>query len=248
MPTHAFLGITDPVSALTHLAGAGVALAATTHLVGRASARPVAAASLAVFAAACVFLFATSGIYHVFDHGTATRELFRRLDHAAIFVLIAATFTPVHAIVFRGVWRWGVLTGIWVVALAGLTLKALYFDALPESIGMSIYLGLGWLGGVSALVLWRHFGFGLVRPALLGGLAYTIGGLIGFAGRPAPLPGLVGAHELFHLASLAGLYWWWQFMAAIAACGPLRNPLGPAAAGRRADSAFAPADEPGGTA
>lgn len=225
MPTQALLGVADPVSAITHLAGAAVAMAATGRLVARGNGSRAARAGLAVFAACCILLFGISGVYHLFDQSSPIRAVFQRLDHAAIFILIAGTFTPVHLIVFRGVWRWGVLAAIWSAAVLGIALKMIFFDALPESIGMAVYLGLGWLGAISACIMWRHFGFALVRPAFLGGIAYTIGGLIGAAGQPEPIPGVVGSHELFHMVGLVGLYCWWRFMGEVATCPPIRDPL-----------------------
>lgn len=216
MPTEPFLGIADPVSTLTHGVGAVFALAMAGRLIERGRGRPGARAALAVFAGSCVLLLATSGIYHVFGHGTAVGAVFQRLDHAAIFVLIAGTFTPVHAILFRGPWRWGVLLAVWGVAATAIPLKTVYFDAVPESIGLAIYLGMGWLGAGTAWILCRHLGFDCIRPALAGGLAYTVGALVGVAGTPNPVPGIVGAHEVFHCASLAGIWFFWRFMGEVA--------------------------------
>ncbi|MFW5969112.1 MAG: PAQR family membrane homeostasis protein TrhA, partial [Halofilum sp. (in: g-proteobacteria)] len=224
-------GIADPFSVLTHGLGAAVALAMARRLIARGRGRG-ARTALAVFAGSCILVLATSATYHVFGHGTAVGAVFQRLDHAAIFVLIAGTFTPVHAILFRGPWRWAVLAAVWSAVLIAIPLKTVFFDALPESIGLSIYLAMGWLGAGTVWILWRHRGFGLIRPALAGGLAYTIGALVGVAGTPDPLPGVIGSHELFHCASLAGVWCFWRFMGAVArtpAIGrPLARPRGPA--------------------
>lgn len=225
MPTEPLIGIADPVSTLTHGLGAVAALWMTRRLIMRGRGRPGAQAALAVFAASCILLLATSGIYHVFGHGTAMGAIFQRLDHAAIFVLIAGTFTPVHAILFRGTWRWGVLLAVWTVTVLAIPLKTVYFDAVPESLGLSIYLGMGWLGAGTAWILWRHLGFDFIRPALAGGLAYTFGALVGIAGTPNPIPGIVGAHELFHVASLAGVWLFWRFMGEVARMPAIHHPM-----------------------
>lgn len=231
MPTEPLPGIADPFSMLTHGLGAVVALAMAGRLVVRGRGRPGARTALAIFAGSAVLLLATSSIYHVFGHGTAVGTIFQRLDHAAIFVLIAGTFTPVHATLFRGPWRWAVLLAVWTAALIAIPLKTVFFDTLPESIGLSIYLGMGWLGAGTAWILWRHFGFGLIRPALAGGLAFTLGALVGIAGRPNPVPGIVGAHELFHCASLAGVWFFWRFMGAIARTPTIGRPFAIPSAG-----------------
>lgn len=223
MPTEPFLGIADPFSMLTHGLGAAFALAMAGRLIARGRGRGERVA-LAVFVGSCILVLTTSAIYHVFGHATAIGAIFQRLDHAAIFVLIAGTFTPVHAILFRGPWRWAVLVGVWSAVVIAIPLKTIWFDVLPESIGLSIYLGMGWLGAGSVWILWRHLGFIFIRPAIAGGLAYTIGALVGITGTPNPVPGIIGSHELFHCASLAGVWLFWRFMTGVARAPVIDHP------------------------
>jgi channel protein (hemolysin III family) len=207
----------DPLSALTHLAGAVVFARLGVSLVRQGRGDIHRTMSLIVFAFSCVLLLSISGTYHLWspDDG-AIRDVLRRLDHAAIFVLIAGSFTPVHAILFRGKWRWGMLTGIWTVAVAGITLKTIYFTAIPEGFGLALYLGFGWLGLATWIALVRCFGFRFARPVLWGALAYTFGALTDFLRWPVLVPGIVGPHELFHLAVLAGLSFHWKFICSFA--------------------------------
>ena len=216
MTTEPLLGLADPVSSVTHMAGAIVALLAAGPLIARGRGRIEDVIALAVFAGSAVLLLAVSGVYHTLADGTHARDVLQRLDHAAIFVLIAGTFTPVHTIVFRGLARWGVLAAIWTIAIAAIALKTAFFTVIPEAVGLSFYLGLGWLGAGTGYALWRRFGTAFVRPALFGAFAYTIGALVGFSDWPNPVPGLIGSHELFHFASLAGVYWHWRFIHALA--------------------------------
>jgi channel protein (hemolysin III family) len=216
MPIHPSLGFAEPVSAWSHLAGALVALAAARPLIRRADGRRGHALALAVFAASAVVLLTVSGVYHTVPSNTAAHAVLRRLDHAAIFVLIAGTFTPVHTIVFRGAARWAVLLAIWGLAVTGLVVKTVFFAAIPESLGLGIFLLFGWLGVASGYALWQRFGFAFIRPALWGAFAYTIGALIGFAGEPTLVPGYIGSHELFHGAALIGLYGHWRFIQSVA--------------------------------
>lgn len=209
-------GISDPLSALTHLAGAAVFARLGVSLIRQGRGEPLRTMSLGVFVLAGVLLLSVSGTYHLSAPNSEVRDVLRRLDHAAIFVLIAGSFTPIHAILFRGPWRWGMLAGIWALALAGLTVKTLYFASIPEVFGLAMYLGLGWLGLVSWIALVRRFGFRFARPVLWGALAYTLGALTDFLRWPVPIPGLVGAHELFHLAVLAGLAFHWMFIRSFA--------------------------------
>jgi channel protein (hemolysin III family) len=210
-------GFGDPLSALTHLAGAFVFARLGVSLVQQGRGELQRTMSLVVFAFACVLLLLISGTYHLWPPDGAFREVLRRLDHAAIFVLIAGSFTPVHAILFRGAWRWGMLAGIWATAIAGLTFKTVYFTAIPEWFGLALYLGFGWLGVVSWIALVRRFGFRFARPVLWGAMAYTFGALTDFLRWPTLAPGILGPHELFHLAVLAGLSFHWMFIRSFAA-------------------------------
>ena len=140
----------------------------------------------------------------------------QRVDHAAIFILIAATFTPMHAILFRGPGRWGVLAGVWTIALAGLAFKSMYFHSMPEWVSLCLYLAFGWLGLVSGVAVGQRLGPAFVRPLLFGAVAYTAGALADFTHWPAPISPVIGSHELFHVAVLAGIGFHWKFVRAFA--------------------------------
>ena len=205
-------GLYDPVSALSHLVGAGVSAALTPFLLRRAEGYPRRQAFLAVFAVATMLLLSLSGVYHLLDVGD-WRAFFRRLDHGAIFVLIAGTFTPVHGILFRGARRWVPLLLIWSAAAVGLTLEVSAFSDFPEWVELTAYLGMGWGGVFTGLALYRRYGYAFIRPLLWGGVAYTVGGVLEFLRWPALIPGIVGPHEVFHFGVLAGvgLHWWFVF-------------------------------------
>lgn len=214
----------DPVSSVTHLAGAVVFAVLSVRLLRRGRGGNARMASLSVFAFACVLLLGVSGTYHLLPAGSASREVLQRLDHAAIFVLIAASFTPPHMILFRGAMRWAMLAGIWSAAIAGLVLKTVYFHTVPEWLSLAMYLGLGWMGVISAAALARRYGWRALRPVLWGALAYTAGALFEFLRWPVLLPGLVGPHEIFHIAVLAGISWHWLFILRIAEARGLPEP------------------------
>jgi channel protein (hemolysin III family) len=211
-PLRSIPGFSDPVSSLTHLGGAAVFAWLGFSLVRRGRGDLRRTASLGVFAFSCVLLLSISGTYHLLAPGGEARDVLLRLDHAAIFVLIAGSFTPIHAILFRGAWRWGMLAGIWTVAIAALTLKTIYFDSVPQWLGLAMYLAFGWLGVLSWVALARRFGIRYVMPVLLGALAYTLGALADFLQWPTLVPGVVGPHELFHVAVLAGISFHWMFI------------------------------------
>lgn len=212
-------GFSEPVSSLTHLAGAVAFAVLGAFLVarGRGDARRVF--SLVVFAFSCVLLLSLSGVYHLLSHDTAARSVLMRLDHAAIFVLIAGSFTPVHAILLRDRWQRYLLAGIWAAAMVGLTLKTVFFDSLPPWLGLAMYLGLGWLGTISTVAIALRRGLRFILPLVWGALAYTIGAIADHFHWPVLIPDVVGPHEVFHLAVLAGIGLHWTFIHRIARGG-----------------------------
>jgi len=209
-------GFSDPFSSLSHLGGAAVFAVLGASLIARGRGDPWRLLSLAAFVFSCVLLLSLSGVYHLLTPGTPARGVLLRLDHAAIFVLIAGSFTPVHAILLRERWQHYLLAGIWSAAITGLVLKTVYFDAMPPWLGLMMYLGLGWMGAVSAAAIARRFGVRFVLPLVWGALAYTIGALADFLNWPVLIANVVGPHELFHLAVLAGISFHWAFIRGIA--------------------------------
>ena len=209
-------GFSDPVSSLSHLAGALVFGILGFPLIARGAGDARRVSALAVFVFSCVLLLSLSGVYHLLQHETVARSVLMRLDHAAIFVLIAGSFTPVHVILLSDRWHRYLLPLVWAAAIAGLTLKSVLFDAMPEWLGLTMYLGLGWLGVISTVVLARRFGLRFVLPLVWGGLAYTVGAAADHFHWPVLIPNVFGPHELFHLAVLAGISFHWAFIRGIA--------------------------------
>ncbi len=205
--------VNDPVSGLLHLAGAAVCTVAGFALVR--GTRGWARVSLAIFAFAAVLLLTCSGLFHVWHRGPG-REVLRRVDHAAIFVLIAGTFTPIHAILFRGPSRWVMLWLIWGMALVGALLKLVFINAIDPWVGIITYVVMGWMGLFAFVKLSLKFGVMHIIPLLLGGVAYTVGAVIEGANWPMIWPRLIRPHELFHIAVLLGLWGHWVFIARIA--------------------------------
>lgn len=216
-------GFSEPVSSLTHLLGASVFAVLTFFLIRRGRGNWVRMAFLGVYAFTCVLVLSLSGVYHLLALGGAGRAVLKRLDHGAIFALIAGTFTPVHGILFRGWARWAPLLLIWSAAVTGITLKMVFLGGFPEWLSLSLYLGLGWVGVVSGVVLWHRFGSAFVQPLVWGAVAYTVGAVLDFLRWPVLLPGVVGPHELFHGAVLTGVGFHWRFVSQFA---PGRKHLG----------------------
>jgi channel protein (hemolysin III family) len=209
-------GFYEPFSAISHLFGVVLFLYLGFLVLRRGRGDRARLAYLGVYVFSCVLLLAMSGVYHMMERGGTAHRVMGRLDHGAIFVLIAGTFTPAHGLLFRGWLRWGPLLIIWAAAITGITLKTIFFDDLPEALGLGLYLTMGWFGAVSGYFLWQRYGVGLIKPLFWGGVAYSIGGILDFGGWTIVIPGVVHPHELFHLAVLVGAFCHWYFVWKIA--------------------------------
>jgi channel protein (hemolysin III family) len=207
-----FSGFYDPFSALSHLLGAAVFVVLGCLLLRRARGDAARLMFLGIYVCSCVLLLLMSGMYHMTKPGSALHEVMLRMDHGAIFVLIAGTFTPTHGLLFRGWLRWGPLALVWCAAAAGVALKAALFDQFAEWLSLSFYGALGWLGAAAGLILWRRYGFAFIRPLLLGGVAYSVGAVADFMRSPVLIAGVVQSHEVFHVAVLLGALLHWRFI------------------------------------
>lgn len=217
LPLEPLSGFADPVSSLSHLAATLTFAYMTIALVRAGRGHRGRTAALLIYAGSVVLLFSMSGVFHLLARGTTARLVLQRIDHASIFVLIAGTFTAVHAILFRGWMRWGVITLFWVATATAIPLKTVFFEEMPEWLGLTFYLGLPWLGLISGAVLWRRRGLRYVAPLAWGGVAYTTGAVLEFARWPNPWPGWLHAHELFHFCVILGAALHWRFCTRIAA-------------------------------
>ncbi len=209
-------GFSEPFSSLSHLLGALVFTGFSILLLRRGRGNWARILSLAIFSFGTVLLLSISGTYHALDPTGGARKVLQRLDHAAIFVLIACSFTPGLVILFRGVARWGILLWVWTFAAIAITLKMIYFANISPSLGLAVYLSMGAIGILPCAWIWRRFGFELMQPIFWGGLAYAVGGILDSLHWPLLVPGVVQWHEVFHVAVLIGLGFHWAFAYTIA--------------------------------
>ncbi|MCP4407245.1 MAG: DNA-binding protein [Gammaproteobacteria bacterium] len=205
-------GFSEPFSSISHLLAAFSAFVGGFYLYKRGSGNLTRLFSLFVFSLALVFLFSMSGVYHLLEPGNTPRAVFQRMDHAAIWVLIAGTFTPIHTLLFRGIWRWGFLLAIWIIAITGLVLEVVFFNSVPEWLSLSFYLSLGWAGILSGWKYSRDYGFHGARIMVLGGLSYSVGAILEYSRWPTLVPGVIGPHEIFHVFIMIGASWFWYFV------------------------------------
>ena len=153
--------------------------------------------SAAVFAAALATMFGVSALYHRVTWRPGTRRWMRRLDHAAIYLLIAGTYTPFGLLALSGALRWTLLAIVWGGASIAILLKLLWVDS-PKWLAAAIGIALGWIGVVALPQIWAHAGAPGVTLLAIGGILYTAGAVIYTMQRPDPVPAVFGYHELFH--------------------------------------------------
>ena len=157
----------------------------------------------AIFAASLVLLYSTSAAYHRITWKPRLRSVMKRLDHSMIFVLIAGTYTPFCLVVLDTAWGISMLSVAWGLAGAGVAMKLVWPNA-PRWLSVLLYLAVGWLALVATTELLAWFTLAPLALLLLGGLMYTLGGIVYAAGRPNPFPRVFGYHEVFHALVIAG--------------------------------------------
>jgi hemolysin III len=186
-------------NSLSHGLGLIAALVATPFLVLHAARQGDAAfmVGASVFAATMVLLYLASTLYHALPVGRAKR-VFRVIEHSAIFLLIAGTYTPFMLGVLGGAWGWSMLGLVWGIAVAGVLLKALNRLTHPI-LTTSLYLLMGWLIVIAAEPLSERVPAAGLLWLIAGGLAYTVGVIFFALGAR-----LRYGHFIWHLFVMAG--------------------------------------------
>jgi hemolysin III len=154
-----------------------------------------------VFSACLAGCFGASALYHRPTWTPVVRSWLARLDHAGVYLLIAGTYTPFGLLVMSRGWAIPVLTIVYTGAGAAILIK-LFWVKSPKVLSAVIGLSLGWVGMVAITQLAKVGATGLTL-VLVGGLFYTVGGIVYALKRPDPKPAVLGYHELFHLCTVA---------------------------------------------
>jgi len=195
----------EPVSGLTHLVFAVVAVIGATVLITLAAVyrKWWHLGAFIVYGLSLVLLYLASSLYHLLPVSDRAQRVLRQLDHVAIFLLIAGTYTPLCLVPLRGPWGWSLFAAVWTLALAGM-FQAIFAVDAPRWLVASLYLGLGWLVVVAIWPLVTLVSLEGVFWFFLGGGFYTIGAVIYALKRPDPVPGVFGFHEIFHIFVMLG--------------------------------------------
>ena len=188
----------EPFNSLSHFSGAAAALPAVGFLLASGGGALAKYLSFSIYGASLIFMFAASGMYHASDAPPKTIERLRKVDHSAIYLLIAGTYTPFCVIAFSGFWRWGLLAVIWTLALAGIIVKV-FIIGMPRWVTAGIYLAMGWLSVFAAREFLAALSPRTLAWLLAGGILYSAGAVIYATKKGDFFPGKFGFHEVWHL-------------------------------------------------
>jgi hemolysin III len=185
-------------NSVTHGVGLLLSVAALAFLVvaTAATSDPWRVTAASVYGATLVLLYATSTVYHALP-GHRVKAVFQRLDHAAIYLLIAGTYTPFVLVPLRGGWGWSLFAVVWGLAVLGIVLKSVFGIRLAV-LSTVVYLAMGWLIVVAVGPLAARVPAVGLRWLVAGGVFYTLG-VIFFAWERARY-----SHAIWHLFVLAG--------------------------------------------
>lgn len=156
----------------------------------------------AVYVLTAAMLFGISATYHRGSWGPRWHSALKRLDHASIFLIIAGTFTPFAVLLLKDRAQLTLLLIVWSGALAGVVFQTVWPFA-PRWLSVPIYIALGWVAVFYLPAFYRASGAGVIALLGLGGLCYSVGGVIYAIQRPNPSPQWFGFHEVFHACTLA---------------------------------------------
>jgi hemolysin III len=137
--------------------------------------------------------------------------IYDRLDHLGIHLLIAGSYTPIAWNLLRGRWRLGTLFAVWSATIVASALLLANIQ-LPRPVETCKYLILGWGALICYFQLTRTLSHRAMWALLLGGVLYSVGAVLNLAHWPAPWPGVVGSHEVFHLWVMGGTLAHFWFM------------------------------------
>ncbi len=196
----------EPVNSLTHFAGILLSIAGLVALLVLSAGEPWRTVSFAVYGGALVLLYTASTLLHALRVGAEGQRRLRLLDHAAIFVLIAGSYTPIALVTLQqrsAVWGWGLFGAAWGIALLGIVFKLFWLEA-PRWLSTALYLLMGWLALVAIVPIVQTLPSGGVLWLVAGGLFYSVGAVVYGLKKPDWFPGVLGYHELWHLFVLAG--------------------------------------------
>ena len=193
----------EPFNGLSHLIGAIAGFFGMLAMLILARGAPLKIVSVLVYSLGLMAMFSASGIYHSAIVKPAVLLVLRKIDHSAIFLLIAGTYTPFCLLAFTGFWHWGLLALIWLIAVIGIVVKVVYIQS-PRWLHTAIYVVMGWICVMAAPQMPSVLPTAAMVWLFVGGVIYTLGAVVYATKILDFVPGKFGFHEVWHIFVLLG--------------------------------------------
>jgi hemolysin III len=195
----------EPLSGALHLLGMLLSILALVLLLLAGLDSVWKIVSFSIYGATLILLYNFSTIYHwVPKESGGKQQLFRKLDHLSIYLLIAGTYTPFCLVTMRGPWGWSLFGVIWGLALAGILIQAVYIN-VDRRFTTLIYIGMGWMVLIAVKPLLETLNINGIWLLVAGGVVYSLGGVV-YALKKPNLFKYFGFHELWHTLVLLGSF------------------------------------------
>lgn len=193
-------------NSISHLIGAILSISALAVLVSLAAmaGKPAHVVGFVIYGVSLFLSFLFSCLLHFFLLFKKYLRVFGILDHNAIYILIAGTYTPFCLTVLSGAKGWVLFGIIWSLAVFFITLKSIFFSKIPVWMSNASFLLMGWIIVFLVGPISEQLGPNAMALLIAGGLFYTVGALIFAFGKPNPFPPYFGNHEIWHICVLAG--------------------------------------------
>ena len=204
----------EPLSSLTHFIGFLLSIAGLVLLVVYASLYGEIAqvVGFSIFGSGLILLYLSSAIYHLISREHSAKGIFRVIDYSMIYVLIAATYTPIMLSIPERGWGWSIFGILWGFAFIGIVLEIKRKGNI-KWLPPVLFLTMGWLSVIVLPVLMEYLPSGGIWWLALGGVFYTAGVIFFILEKKFPRNGWFGMHEIFHLFVMAGSlsHFWFMF-------------------------------------
>ena len=193
-------------NSMSHLIGAILSVSALIVLVTLSAInhKTVHVISFSIYGISLFLSLLFSCLLHFFLLFGKYLRVFGILDHNAIYLLIAGTYTPFCLIIFSGATGWVLFGVIWSLAVFFITIKSIFFERISVLMSNISYLLMGWIVVFLIGPAYNQLGMEAISLLLAGGLFYTVGAFIFAIGKPNPFPPHFGSHEIWHVCVLAG--------------------------------------------
>lgn len=198
--------IREPFNGLSHLFGAILSLLGLTAMLVKVTINGdsfLTIIAIIIFGVSMILLYSSSATYHMVIAKDSIIQFLRRLDHSMIYLLITGTYAPFCLITLKGTTGYILFIIISIIAICGILFKMVWFNC-PRWISTALYIGMGWIIVFLASPLTEKIGTQGIFYLIIGGVLYTIGGIIyGLKPKIAFIKKL-GFHEIFHIFILLG--------------------------------------------